>query len=155
MVQSQIDFAVASPDSDWTDEGGDWLLSDHPSIGGSLVICEAKSTVGSKVVDWDRLVTTLADEDEGWYGDLGRDTGYDKLLDLRRKHLQLLRVCGRSKRWWNREFVAQLAVVRDHRRRNGRNREWVRERYRLQNLIWDRKRKCWADFCTGSEEKSP
>ena len=42
------------------------------------------------------------------------ETAYDKLLYLRRKHLKLLRVCVKSKRWWNREITAQLAVVRDH-----------------------------------------
>ena len=83
------------------------------------------------------------------------ETAYDNLLYLRRKHLKLLRVCGKSKRWWNREITAQLAVVRDHRRRYGRNGEWVRERYRLRNLIRDGKRKCWEDFCTESGEKSP
>ena len=86
---------------------------------------------GREVVDWDRLATTLADDDEGWYRDLEGETSYDKLLDLRRKHLKLLKVCGRSKRWWNGEIAAQLVVVRNHRRRNGRNRGWVRERYRL------------------------
>ena len=45
--------------------------------------------------------------------------------------------------------------MRDHRRRYGRNGEWVRERYRLRNLIQDGKRKCWEDFCTQLGEKSP
>ena len=83
------------------------------------------------------------------------ETAYDKLLDLRRKHLKLLRVCGKNKRWWNGEIAAQLAVVPDHRRRYGRNGEWVKERYRPRNLIRDGKRKCWEDFCTESGEKSP
>ena len=70
-------------------------------------------------------------------------TAYDKLLDLRQKHLKRLRVCGRSKRWWNGEIAAQLAVVRDHRRRYGCNGQWVKERYSLRSLIQDGKRKCW------------
>ena len=93
MVQSRIDFAVASLDSGWTDEGADWLLSDHPSIGGSLVIGEGRRMAGREVVVSDRLATTLADDDEGWYRDLEGETSYDKLLDLRRKHLKLLQVC--------------------------------------------------------------
>ena len=93
MVQSRIDFAVASPDSSWTDEGADWLLLDHSSIGGSLVIGEVRRTAEREVVDWDRLAATLAVKDEGWYRDLVGETAYDKLLDLRRKHLKLLRVC--------------------------------------------------------------
>ena len=52
-----------------------------------------------EVVEWDGLAATLADEDEKWYGDLTGETAYDKLLNLRRKHLKLLRVCGTSKRW--------------------------------------------------------
>ena len=82
------------------------------------------------------------------------ETEYDKLLDLRRGHLKLIRVCGRSNWWWSKEIAAQLAVVRDHRRRSGRNRKWIRESYRLQSLIRDGKRECWEDFCTESREKS-
>lgn len=98
MVQSRIDLAIMSPDSSWTDEVPDWLLSDHSSIGGSLVIGEVKRTDGTEVVDWDGLAATLVDEDKGWYGDLVGETAYDKVLDLRRKHQKPLRVCGRSKR---------------------------------------------------------
>ena len=32
---------------------------------------------------------------------------------------------------------------------------WVKERYKLRNLIRNGKRKCWEDFCTESGEKSP
>ena len=67
----------------------------------------------------------LTDEDERWYGDLIGETAYDKLLDLRRKHLKLLTVCGKSKQWWNGEITARFAVVRDHQRRYGRNGEEV------------------------------
>ena len=141
-MQSRIDFVVASPDSGWTSGDTDRLLSDHSSIGGSLVIDEVKKADRREVVDWDKLAATLTDEDERWYGDLVGETAYDKLLDIRRRHLKLLRVCGKSKRWWNGEIAAQLAVVRNHRRRYGRNGEWVKERYRLRNLIRDGKRKC-------------
>ena len=97
-MQSRIDFAVTSPDSGWTDASTDWLLSDHSSIGVSLVIGEVRRPDRREVVDWDRLAATLTDEDERWYNDLVGETAYDKLLDLRQKHLKLLKVCGRSKR---------------------------------------------------------
>ena len=97
VMQSQIDFVVTSPDSGWTSGDTDWLRSDHSSIGGSLVIDEVKKADRREVVDWDKLTTTLTDEDERGYGDLMGETAYDKLLDLRRKHLKLLRVCGKSK----------------------------------------------------------
>ena len=154
-MQSGIDFAVTSPDTGWTHEEGDWLLSDHSGIGGSLVIGDVARADRREVIDWDRLATTLADEDEGWYDGLVGETAYDKLLDLRRRHLKSIKVCGRSKRWWNKEIAAQLAVVRDHRSRSGRDGEWIRERHRLRNLIRDGKRKCWEDFCTESGEKLP
>ena len=98
---------------------------------------------------------TLADEDEGWYQGLVGETAYDKLLDLRSQHLKKLRVCGRSKRWWSGKIATQLAVFRDHRRRHGRDGDWIRERFKLRNLIQEGKRNCWEDFCTESEEKSP
>ena len=155
VVQSRIDFAVTSPDSGLIDKDAAWLLSDHSSISGSLVIGEVRRMDRREVVDWDGLAATLADEDARWYSGLVAETAYDKLLDLRRKHLKLLEMCVKSKWWWNGEIAAQLAVVRDHRRRYRRNGEWVRERYRLGNLIQDGKRKCWEAFCTESGEKSP
>ena len=79
---------------------------------------------------------------------------YDKLLDLRRKHLKKLAVCGRSKRWWSSTIATQVAVVKDHCRRHGRNKHWVRERFKLDSLIQEGKRKCWDDFWTKSGEKS-
>ena len=97
-MQSRIDFVVTLPDSGWTDVGTECLLSDHPSIGGSLVIGEVRRADRREVVDWDRLTATFTDEDERWHNDLVGETAYDKLLDLRRKHLKLLKVCGRSKR---------------------------------------------------------
>ena len=142
VVQSWIDFTVTSLDSGRTDEDADWLLSDHSSLGRSMVIGELRGTNSRKVVDWDGLVATLVDEDEGWYRDLVGETAYDKLLDLRWKHLKRLKVGGKSKRWWNGEIAAQLAVVRDYRRRYGRNGEWVKERYKLCSLVRDGKRKC-------------
>ena len=107
-----------------------------------MVIGELRGTNSRKVVDWDGLVATLVDEDEGWYRDLVGETAYDKLLDLRWKHLKRLKVGGKSKRWWNGEIAAQLAVVRDYRRRYGRNGEWVKEWYKLCSLVRDGKRKC-------------
>ena len=142
VVQSWIAFAVTSPDSGWMDEDADWLLLDHSSIGQSLVVGEVRRMDRREVVDWDRLGATLADKDEGWYGGLVGVTAYNKLLDLRRKHLKLLTVCGKSKRWWNEEIAPQLAIVRDHRRMYGCNGQWVRKRYRLRNLNQDGKRKC-------------
>ena len=66
VVQSRIDFVVTSPNSGWTNARANRLLSDHSSIGGSLVIGEVRRADRREVVDWDRLAATLADEHEGW-----------------------------------------------------------------------------------------
>ena len=129
VVQSRIDFAVFSPNCGWTSEDGNWLLSDHKSVGGSLVVRELEWVDRREVIDWDRLAATLADEDEGWYANLAGGTAYAKLQYLKQKHLKTIKVCGRSKCWWNGRIVAQVAVVQDYRRRNGRNGDWIRERH--------------------------
>ena len=66
VVQSRIDFVVTSPNSGWTNARANRLLSDHSSIGGSLVIGEVRRADRKEVVDRDRLAATLADEHEGW-----------------------------------------------------------------------------------------
>ena len=53
MVRSRIDFVVTLPVSGWTDAGTDWLLSDHSSIGGSLVIGKVRRADRREVVNWD------------------------------------------------------------------------------------------------------
>lgn len=40
-----------------------------------------------EVINKTKLTVTLADKNEGWYGDLVGDTVYDKFLNLQRKHL--------------------------------------------------------------------
>ena len=87
VVQSRIDLAITSPESSWADEDSDGLLSDHSTIGGSLMVGDVARTDRREVVEWNRLTATLEDEDQGWYNDLARETPYDKLLDLRRRHL--------------------------------------------------------------------
>lgn len=108
---------------------------------------ETCKTDGREDIDCERLAMTLDDEEEHWYRSLVGDMVYDNLLDLYQKHLKKGRVCERSKRWWNKEIAARLAVVRDHCRRDRRNGEWMRERYRLHNMIQEEKWKCWENFC--------
>ena len=51
MVQSRIDFVVASPDSGWIGEADDWLLSDHAGIGRSLVVDKLRRVDEREVID--------------------------------------------------------------------------------------------------------
>lgn len=92
-------------------------------------------TNGREDIDCIRLAMMLDDEEEHWYRSLVEDLVYDNLLDLYQKHLEKGRVCERSKCWWNEGIAARLAVVRDHCRRDRWNGEWIRERYRLHNMI--------------------
>lgn len=96
----------------------------------------------------------LANEDEGWYVGLARDTAYNNLLDRRPKHLKSVRVCGRSKPWWNGKIKAQLSVEQNHRQRLGPNGDWIMERYRLRKMIQEAKLECWEAFCTECGERS-
>ena len=66
VVQCRIDFVVSSPDSGWISKADDWLLSDHASIGGSLMVGKLGRVNEREVIDWDKLALTLADEDKGW-----------------------------------------------------------------------------------------
>ena len=95
----------------------------------------------------------LVDEDEGWYLDLVGETAYDKLLDLWKKNMKKLKVCGRSKPWWSGTIATQLGVVRGYRRGHGWDGDWIRERHKLRNIIQEGKRKYWEDLCTESGEK--
>lgn len=93
VVQSRRDCVVSSPGCGWVGAADDWLLSDHASISGPLVVGEVDRVDERVVIDWDRLAKTLQNEDVGWYDGLKGDKSYDYLLDLRSGHLKRLWVC--------------------------------------------------------------
>ena len=68
-------------------------------------------------VDWVSVLLTVADEREAWYGELVGGTVYEKLIGFRNRHLKRIRICGRSKRWWDLELTEQVGRVRRERRR--------------------------------------
>ena len=57
-----------------------------------------------EAVDWEAVALTVADEDGGWYECLAGDSAYERLTEFRRRHLKRIRICGRSKRWWDSEL---------------------------------------------------
>ena len=63
------------------------------------------------------MALTVAEEDGGWYEGLAGDSAYEHLVDYRRRHLKRIRICGRSKRWWDSDLSSQVKVVRHARRR--------------------------------------
>ena len=60
---------------------------------------------------------TVSDEREAWYGELVGETAYNKLVDFRSRRLKKIRICGRSKRWWDAELSAQVKDVHLDRRK--------------------------------------
>ena len=67
-------------------------------------------------VDWLKVQLVVEGEREDWYEGLEGETAYKKLVDFRRAHLKRIKICGRSKRWWDSELSSQVKVVRRVRR---------------------------------------
>ena len=60
---------------------------------------EGPLQIQREVIDWDLFEATVADgSDDSWYESLEGDTAYDKLVSFRARHLNILKICGRSKR---------------------------------------------------------
>ena len=78
-----------------------------------------------EVIDWDLVTATVGDgSDDSWYKGLEGDTAYDRLVSFRARHLQVLNICGRSKRWWSEALDTQLKKVRGARRGGCRKVDW-------------------------------
>ena len=65
-----------------------------------------------EAVDWDTVALTVADEDGEWYGCLVGEFAYERLVDFRRHYLKRIRICGRSRRWWDSDLYDQVRAVR-------------------------------------------
>ena len=97
-------------------------------------------------------------EGEDWYQGLAGETAYEKLVDFRRLHLKRIRICDRSKRWWDSELSAHVRVVRRERRGWGRvgHRNVLRaEITKMKRMVMEKKDKCWRAFCEDSGLQSP
>ena len=104
------------------------------------------------------MARTVTDEGEGWYGDLIGDSAYERLVDFRRRHLKRLRICGRSKRWWDSDLSEQFKVVRRARRRwvaCGNRNVFRVEVLRMKRLVKEKKDTCWRAFCEDSGLRNP
>ena len=92
----------------------------------------------------------VADEDEAWYESLVGDSAYERLVDLRRQHLKRIRICGRSKRWWDFALSDQVRAVRQARRRRiscGNRNAFRAEVSKMKRLVKENKDRCWRSFC--------
>ena len=112
-VVSRIDFAVEGGGAHLGTLDTEWGLPDHTSISGVLRVDRLVGVVDMReVIDWDAVALTVADENERSYGSLVGDSAYERLVDFRRRHLKRIRICGRSKRWWDADLSAQVKAVR-------------------------------------------
>ena len=109
-------------------------------------------------VDWEKVQLTVADEREAWYGELVGVTAYDKLVDFRSRYLKTIRICGRSKRWWDAGLTEQVRGVRGERRRVssvGHRNVLRSEISRMKRMVKEKKDRCWRAFCEDSGLQSP
>ena len=117
-VVSRIDFAVEGGGVHLGPLTTEWGLSDHSAIGGVVQVDALKGVADTREgIDWDAVAITVADEGEAWYENLVSDSAYERLVDFRRRHLKEIRICGRSKWWWDSDLTDQVRAVRRARRR--------------------------------------
>ena len=156
---SRIDFALVGGGVERGGLAAGWGLSDHSAIGCVVAVDDLVDVVGYRdAVDWLRVQMTVDEEGEEWYGCLAGESAYEKLIDFRRRHLKRIRICGRSKRWWDPELSAQVKVVRRERRgwRQVGHRNVLRsEIAKMKRMVKEKKDKCWRAFCEDSGLQSP
>ena len=72
--------------------------------------------------------------------------------------MKRIRICGRSKRWWDEELTPQVKRIRRERRKVS----WVGHRNvlraeisRMKAMVKEKKDRCWRAFCEDSGLQSP
>ena len=158
-VASRIDFAVVGGGAHLGPLKSEWGLSDHLAIGGVVQVGLLTGVIGVReAIDWDAVSLTFADENEDWYGSLVGDSAYERLVDFRRRQLKRIRICGRSKRWWDSDLSRQVRAVRRARRQwvsCGNRNVFRAEVSRMKRLVREKKDQCWRAFCEESGLQSP
>ena len=102
IVVSHIDFALAGDGVECGGLSAGWGLLDHSAIGYVVAVDDLVEVVGHRdAVDWLNVQVTVEGEEEEWYEMLTGESAYEKMVDFRRLHLKRIRICGRSKRWWD------------------------------------------------------
>ena len=149
----------------WEPVRGTKLTADHWTIGGSLDTGTLSG--GEKTregIDWPRLEALVTGQESDWYHELVGHDAYEKLRDVRARHIKCIVICPRSKRWWDEELTRQAKVVRRARRGGARKRlvggrgrrdsdMWKVEAAKMKVLIRRKKEACWRKFCEESGDK--
>ena len=159
VVVSRIDFAIAGGGREPGSLVTGWGLSDHSAIGCMVAVEGFEEVVGYRdVVDWLKVQLTVADAHEGWYECLDGDSAYKRLVDFWRRYLTKIRICGRSKRWWDADLTGQVKAVRHARRtwcRLGHHNVLRAEIAKMKRMVREKKDRCWRAFCEDSGLQSP
>ena len=146
VVVSRIDFALAGGGAEGWGLSSRWGLSDHSAIGCTVAVDDMEVVEGCRdAVDWGKVQLTVADEREACYGELVGVTAYDKLVDFRSRHLKKIRICRRSKRWWDAELTEQVRRVHRERRRVssvGHRNVLGSETSRMKRMVKEKKDRC-------------
>ena len=159
VVVSRIDFALAGGGAECWGISSGWGLSHHSAIGCVVTVNDMEVVEGCRdAVDRGKVQLTVANEREAWYGELVGATAYNKLVDFRNRHLKKIRICGRSKRWWDAELMEQVRRVRRERRRVsgvGHRNRLRSDILRMKWIVREKKDACWEVFCGDSSLQSP
>ena len=158
-MASRFDFVMKGDGAHVGPLVTEWGLSDHSAIGSVVQVDALVRVVDScEMVDWDAVAITVADEDKGWYEGLVGDCAYERLVDFRRRHLKWIRICGRSKRWWDSELSSQVGVVWRPRRwwvACGNRNVFRSEVSNMKGLVSEKKYRCSRDFWEDSGLQDP
>ena len=123
--ESRIDFFISKRPTEWNGGKRYKLLSDHWAITAEIDWHRVGEGVREERlrIDWDKLAVEVAGAeedyekgDDGWYQRLEGATVYEKLKSLRDKHLKVMVITERSKRWWDEELTEQLKTTQKARR---------------------------------------
>ena len=158
-MASRIDFVVEGAGASLGPLVIDWGLSDHSPISGVVWVGDLEGVVYTReVVDWGAVAFTVAYEGDVWYGELAGNTAYERLVDFRRHHLKQIRICSRSKRWWDSDLSDQVKAVQRARRwwaLSGNRNVFYTEVSKMKCLVKENKDRCCRTFCEESGLQSP
>ena len=151
----------------WEQTTGVKLSADYWTVRGRMGVEDINGIRKIREgIDWPRLEALMTDPGGDWYHEVVENDAYEKLRDLRERHLKEIVICPRSKRWWDGELTAQAKVVRRARRGGKRRRlvggwgrreadSWKVEATKMKAMIRRKKEACWRKFCEESGDKNP
>ena len=122
-------------------------------------------------VAWKKLENIVEDlkqkdsdkEVEKWYREQKGKSPCEKLKTLRGLSDKRIKVCNKSKRWWEEELSTQLKKTRRTRKgkegegikQEGRVRRWKAKKEKMRSMVREKKKEYWKRFGEENQEKEP